>query len=142
MPTPVRIDDLEDALMWTSSIENDALLSRSTGRIYFRGPDGPVDPDFPEDIEDGAEYIAIPHKNELELGRSLVLRFVDEHAPHLADEVYDIFRHKGAYARLEVLLQRVRLLDRWHEYEQRATSKALERWAVENGFSPERGASS
>jgi hypothetical protein len=140
MPARVRYDDLEQALYWVSSppeFEADAFVSRTTGKVYFRGTDGPVNDDFPEDIEDGAEYIAFPHKNDLDLGRDLVFRFVNLHAAHLQQQVHQVFRHKGAYSGFKGLLARNSLLDNWHEYERQATQSALEEWALENGFTVE-----
>jgi hypothetical protein len=137
VPTRVRYDDLEHALYWVSSppeFEADAFVSRTNGKVYFRGTDGPVDDDFPADIEDGAECIAFPHKNELGLGRDLAFRFVNEQAAHLGHQVHEVFRHKGAYSRFKALLARSSLLDNWHEYERQATRSALEAWASENGF--------
>lgn len=123
-------------MYWLSSygLENSAYVARTTGRIYWYGPEGPVDPDAPDDPEDGAEYVAVPDKNDLNLGRQLVRAFVSEHAPHIEQEVHQLFRRRGAYARYKALLQRQDLLDRWHEYERSATRRALERWATEQGF--------
>ena len=144
MLTPISFDDLEQALLWVSSppeFDAAAFVSRTTGKIYSRGSDGPIQDDYPSNIEDGSEYIAIPHKNELDLGRNLVLRFIDEHAQHLSAEVRDAFRRKGAYSRFKALLLRHRLLENWQRYENEATAHALERWAEEQGFRVNHGKS-
>ena len=138
MPIVINLDDLEYALEWVSAslgAETQAFISRSTGRFFFQGPDGPEDPDFPEDVENDSDYLAVPHKQQLDLGRSLVLRFIDETAPRLGDEVRDIFRRSGAFSKFKALLQRTRLLDAWHAYESAATRRALEQWAAANGLS-------
>lgn len=109
-------------------------MSRATGKIYTRGCDGPVEDDYPQDIEDGTEYVAFPHKNQLDLGRSLAFRFVDECAPQIAAQVRDAFRRKGAYSQFKALLQRQHLLESWHRYENEAVVFALKRWAEEQGF--------
>jgi hypothetical protein len=142
MPATVALDELEQALYWVSSppeYECTAHISRSSGRIFSCGSDGPLDSDAPDDLDDGTQYVALPHKNDLELGRTMVFRFVDEFAPHLTDEVHKLFRQRGAYARFKALLQRHRMLDLWHEHERRATLQALEDWATEHGFIVERG---
>lgn len=123
--------------MWVScppEFEAGAFVSRSTGRICLRGADGPVEEDCPTGLDDANEYIAVPHKNELDLGRPLALRFIDEHAPQVSREVRDIFRRKGAYSRFRSLLLRHRLLEAWHGYEHEATVRALEQWAQQQGF--------
>lgn len=137
MTAQVLVDDLEEALYWVSAsnaFEAAAFVSRTSGRIYFRGPDGPVEDDFPDDIEDGTEYLAVPHKNDLDLGRDLVFRFMSERAPRLEPQVRDLFRRRGAYQQYKGLLQRHRLLDDWHAYERDATRLALEGWARDNGL--------
>jgi hypothetical protein len=34
--------------------------------------------DLPDDLETSDRYLAIPHKNDLDLGNNLALRFVEE----------------------------------------------------------------
>lgn len=137
-PVVVSLSDLEDALAWVSGppeFETAAFVSRTTGQIHLRSEDGPVTDDFPDDIDDGTTYLAVPHKNDLDLGRDLVFRFVGEAAPELLDEVHGFFRKKGAYARFKAALERRRLLDDWHTFERRETLKALADWAAEHGLS-------
>ena len=142
MPSLLALENLEQALFWVSSppeFEAQAFISRTTGRIYSRNSDGPIDDDFPDDIDDATEYLAFPMKGELNLGRNLAVAFIDEFAPQVAHEVREVFHRKGAYGRFKSLLQRHRLLDQWHEYERQATASALCRWAEENGFQVKRG---
>lgn len=141
MPVTVDLGALEDALLWVSSppeLECSAHVARSTGRVFCRGADGPLDPDAPDDLDDPEDCVELPHRNDLELGRTLVFRFVDAFAPQLSEEVHRIFHRRGAYARFKALLQRRRLLDRWHDHEREATREALARWATENGFTVDR----
>lgn len=79
-----------------------------------------------------AKYIAIPHKNDLELGKRLVLRFADEFLPDVLDEVYDIFRRRGAYGRFKNLLERRGMLSQWYEYEEKSQKEALRRWCEDS----------
>ncbi len=134
--TPIRLDDLEAALDGSSSadLDNQAFIDRSTGKVHFRSLPGDADEDLPEDIEDGARYIAAPHRNELDLGRDLVFEFVAREAAHLSDPVHSAFRRKGAYAEFKSILDRAGLLDRWYRFEDSATKDALLRWAKENDF--------
>lgn len=137
MTAVVSLSALEEALDWVSGppeLDAEAFVSRTTGAIYFRNMDGPMEDDPPEDIDNGMAYLPVPHKNDLDLGRRLVLNFIEERAPSLLDQVHELFRKKGAYSRLKGLLQRARLLDSWHEYEHHATREALTRWAAEHGL--------
>ena len=133
----VTLETLESALQWSSlggPYENEALLSRATGEVFLRSMQGDFGEELPDDIEDGTVYIAMPHKNDLDLGRSLVLAFAEEQAPAHLSVIESFFRQRGAYAKFKSLLERTQLLERWYEYEAAATKTALEAWAGENGF--------
>jgi len=133
----VKYEDLETAFDWSSSgapFENTALLNRQTGEVFLKSMHGDFDEEFPEDIEDGSIFIAAPHKHDLNLGRELVLDFVEAVAPQHLSRVEAYFRHRGAYSKFKALLERESLLDGWYKYEADATRKALLRWASENGL--------
>jgi hypothetical protein len=63
-----------------------------------------------------------------------VLNFAREFLPNDVDDVYDIFRRKGAYAKFKALLMRRNALDRWYEFEQKATERALREWCEVNSI--------
>lgn len=137
MSVPLSLDELQSAQEWVSAgdaaaVDCEAYINRATGQVYWCGEG--VDDEPPEDIEDGSLYIAVPHKSEFDLGRSLALRFVEEHLPRELDTVYEYFRKRGAYSKFKSLLDRVGQLDAWHEYEQAATETALREWCEQNGF--------
>jgi hypothetical protein len=89
--------------------------------------------DLPEDLETSDRYIAVPHKNDLRLGRPLALTFVNQELPNDFDTVAGFFRRRGAYARFKDLLLARGMLERWYDYENRATEEALLAWCEENG---------
>jgi hypothetical protein len=137
MSVRVDLDELLDAFEWvsageTAAVSAEAYIRRTDGQIVWCGEG--IDEEPPDDIEDGTLYIAVPHKNELDLGRSLALRFVEEHLPRSLEEVEIYFRKRGAYSRFKSLLERVGQLDAWHRYEQGAKEESLRQWCVENGF--------
>lgn len=141
MSTRVDLDDLLAALEWIGSceaagVDGEALVSRATGAVHWSGEG--ADENLPEDIEDETKYVAIPGSRDLELGRSLALRFVAERLPDSYELVSQYFRKKGAYSRFKAELQRAGRLEAWFEYEQRAIEKALRTWGEENGFVIER----
>jgi hypothetical protein len=78
------------------------------------------------------KYIAIPDKRELDLGKALVLNFARDVLPGDYEEIRDIFHRRGAYQKFKALLVRRRALDRWHEYENKATEEALRDWCSWN----------
>jgi hypothetical protein len=137
MRVSVDLDDLLAAYEWVgagevATVDAEAYVSRITGTIHWCGEG--VDEEPPEDIEDGSLYVAVPHKSEFDLGRSLALAFVDEHLPRSSETVRDYFHRRGAYQRFKALLAQAGQLEAWHQYEQKAKEEALNRWCVENGF--------
>ncbi len=143
MSVSVDLDDLLAAYEWVSAgevaaLDAEAYIDRLTGKIYWRGEG--VDEELPEDIEDESLYIAVPHRSEFDLGRSLALAFVDKYLPRSSDTVREYFRGRGAYQRFKALLAQAGQLDAWHRYEQAATEVALSEWCAENGFSVSRSA--
>jgi hypothetical protein len=132
----VSFDDIETAFFFVSMDQqfmNNAYLCKETGEIYYTSEMGDSD-ELPEDIDDPERYIAIPHKNELDLGKALVLEFTSTYLPEELDQVYAIFRHKGAYARYKELLERKGALDDWYNFEHERQTMALKEWCRENNI--------
>jgi hypothetical protein len=104
-----------------------------TGAIYWVSETGAIEEeDLPDDLETSDRYIAIPHKNELDLGNNLALRFAEEQLPHRYASVEACFRHRGAYARFKELLAAAQCLDRWYAFEAESTQRALRNWCNAN----------
>ena len=87
-----------------------------------------------EDIEDPEKYITIPHKNELDLGRALVIEFTEKYLPEEVDKVNLFFRRKGAYSRYKDFLERRGLLKDWYEFENERQTAVLREWCRENNI--------
>ncbi|WP_246801446.1 hypothetical protein [Rhizobium leguminosarum] len=82
----VDFSEILDAFEFVSSVgigENTAFLSKETGKIYWHS-DWADDVEEIPDIEDSEEYIRIPEKKELDLGKPLVLKFARHHLPTIA----------------------------------------------------------
>ena len=92
----------------------------------------PLEEEIPEDLETSDRYIAIPHKNDLDLGSELALRFAAEELPGLCNRVEQFFRHRGAYARFKELLASEGCLDKWYAFEAESTERALRNWCTDN----------
>jgi hypothetical protein len=133
----VSYAELLEAFEWVSasgSMENSAFVSRKTGCAHWASQSGELEAELPEDIEDASVYVAVPHKNDLDLGRALALRFVEERVPDAAATVTGFFRQRGAYARFKDLLERKGILQAWYEYQAQAVESALRAWSEENGL--------
>lgn len=137
MSTSVNLEDLLTAFEWVSvgdsaAIDCAAYVSKATGKVHWSGEG--ADEELPEDIEDGTIYVAVPDKSELDLGRSLALRFVEDRLPQEYKTVYQFFRKRGAYSHFKSLLERAGQLQAWHDYERNAIEEALLNWGEQHGF--------
>ena len=135
MPASVKLSELLDALEYVSGsgpFENSAYLERTTGKIYFDSEDVEMEEQLPEDYDDGRKYIAIPHKNDLDLGRNLAIKFIEDFRPDRFDQVANFFLKRGAYSRFKDLLERQDMLEHWYKYEAEAVEAAMRTWASEN----------
>ena len=115
-------------------VDNAVYLCRETGEIYWPS-DSRDNPDaLPDHMEDGAKYIRVPGKRDLNLGRRLVMSFVGEYLPEDVDQVRGFFDRRGAYARFKGLLAERGVLDRWYDFEAKAEERALRAWCKENAI--------
>jgi hypothetical protein len=135
---PISFAELQISFEFVSSGypgENHAYLDTQSGEIYWHSEFGDNEEDLPDDI-DNEKYLEIPHKNELELGKPLVLDFVSRFLPDDYDEVTRIFSRRGAYGRYKNLLVQRGALDRWYDFSNRAEETALREWCEDNGIEP------
>ncbi|WP_306428662.1 UPF0158 family protein [Rhizobium leguminosarum] len=134
--TSMAVDfrELLDAFEFVTSVgigESTAFLCKKTGKIYWHS-DWADDVEELPDIEDSEEYTRIPEKNELDLGKPLVLKFARHHLPDDSDKILEIFSRAGAYARFKDLLEHRHAIDRWYAFERQATEEALRTWCEDN----------
>ena len=133
----VKYEDLSaafDFVSFSAPMEHQAYVSIDTGAIYWISELNPLEEEIPEDLETSDRYLAIPHKNDLDLGSDLVLRFAAAELPDRYDTVKQFFRHRGAYARFKELLASDGGLDKWYAFEAKSTEQALRNWCVENNI--------
>jgi hypothetical protein len=140
---PTSFQDILFSFEFVSSVgvgENQAVLCRRTGKIYWHSEFSDLDEfndELPDGFEDDENYIAIPDKRELDLGKPLALDFARECLPDDFDEVRYMFSKRGAYKKFRALLIRTRALDRWYDFESKATEKALREWCEVNSIEVE-----
>ena len=130
---PIKFSDIEDAFFFVIMGEmymNSAILCIKTGQIFYISDFGDSD-ELPEDIDDDTDkYIEIPHKNELDLGKPLVLEFLIMYLPDSVEKVNSFFRKKGAYSKFKDLIDAKGLLDKWYAFEEEEQNKALREWCT------------
>ena len=138
MPIPFQeiLDGFEFAATGSAG-EYQAILCRQTGKIYLQcefSDFAELNDERPDDIEDEEKYIALPDKLELGLGKPLVLDFAREFLPNDFDEVQYIFSRRGAYRKFRALVIRRNVLERWYDFESKATERALREWCEFNSI--------
>jgi hypothetical protein len=135
---PTSFQDLLLALEFVGNgDEHQAIVCRRTGKIYWRSQFSDLDEfndELPDDIEDEANYVAVPDKRELDLGKPLVLDFAREVLPDDFDEIGWMFGKRGAYKNFRAFLTRRNVLDRWYDFESKATERALREWCELNSI--------
>ena len=129
----IKYSDLEAALDFVSfsyTGENLAYFSRTTGKFYWISDciDEEEEP-LPEDLYLSSEYIQVPDKYELDLGKRMVFDFVHQYLPDDYETVFNYFRKQGAYARYKFMLEKKDMLEKWYEFETQQTKMALLAWA-------------
>ena len=131
----VKYEDISaafDFVSFAGPMEHAAYVCLETGAIYWVSELNPLEEEVPDDLGESARYVAIPHKNDLDLGTNLALRFATEELPERSTTVEGFFRHRGAYARFKELLAAEGCLDRWYAFETESTERALRNWCKEN----------
>jgi hypothetical protein len=133
---PVSFADLQLAFEFVSSGgmgENVAWLQRLSGKIYCHSAHGDKEDELPGQIDD-ENYIAIPDKRELDLGKPMVFDFVRQFLPGDHDEIRRMFSRRGAYGQYKDLLARRGVLERWYDFSDKAEEAALREWCADNGI--------
>ncbi len=134
----IKYEDLSaafDFVSFAAPMEHQAYISIDTGTISWILELNPLEEEVPEDLETSDRYIAIPHKNDLDLGSELALRFAAAELPNRYDMVAQFFRHRGAYARFKEFLASEGSLDKCYAFEAESTERALRVWCTANDIS-------
>ena len=129
-------DEIHDAFLFVNSDRygmNRAVLCQDNGEIYYHSEDGVFD-ELDEDEFDCDNFVVIPHKNDLDLGQSLVFEFVEQQMPNDFDRVQEIFSNSRAYRRFKDLLEHRDLLEKWYDFESHREVEALREWCRENAI--------
>jgi len=117
--------------------QHEAFLCKPTGKIHWRSDTLDLDEledELPEGVEDDDDYVAIPDKRNLDLGKPLVLNFAREFLPNDFDTVRYMFSKRGGYRTFRALLIRRNALERWYDFESKATENALREWCALNSI--------
>jgi|SRR5882757_11042515 hypothetical protein len=138
---PVSFQDILTGYEFVGSSDgmHRAILCKRTGKVYWHSDLSDLDglelnDELPDDVEDEENYIDIPDKRELGLGKPLAIGFAREFLPKDFDDVRYIFSKRGAYRKFRTLLERRNVLDRWYDFESKSTERALREWCELNSI--------
>jgi hypothetical protein len=68
--------------------EHSAYICLDSGKIYLHSDSVDLEEDeLPEDLDTSSRYIAVPHRNDLDVGCRLVFAFIDQQLPDNGDTV-------------------------------------------------------
>ncbi|MFT6047006.1 MAG: hypothetical protein ACI9WC_002719 [Arenicella sp.] len=125
--------DLFELVNFGWPFDHEGYICKVSGKTYFYSEFGDNEEELPDDIND-EKYLAIPHKNELNLGMNLALDFIQKYVPTELEKVRSIFHSKGAYARFKSLLEDTGNIEEWYEFEAKHTEQALREWCAEQNL--------
>ncbi len=99
----IKYADLESAfdfVSFGSFSGNEAYFSTKTGQFYWVSPniDEGEEP-IPDNLYESDEYLQVPSKHDLDLGKRLIFDFVNQFMANDLETVSQIFSKKGAYIR-------------------------------------------
>jgi hypothetical protein len=127
----VKWSELIDAFEFASfgfAGESQAFIDLDTGSLHCVADGMELEEEIPADLETSERYLALPHKNDLDLGRRLALSFAEQRLPGDFNRVSGYFRKRGAYSRFKELLDDRGVLEEWYAFEKDATERALRKW--------------
>lgn len=133
----VLLSDLLDAFEFANAgapYESSAFINLDTGAIHYTSDMIELEEELPEDLETSDRYLALPYKNELDLGRELALSFVEQELPNEYERAVGFFRSKGAYGRFKNLLESRGVIEKWYAFEAQTTEARLREWCQEHGI--------
>ena len=133
----IPYDEISSAFEFVSATapaEHNAYISLDTGKIHWVSELVSVGEELPDDLDTSDRYVSVPHKNDLDLGRNLALRFAAQEMSDSYEQVRSIFSRKGAYGQFKELLETKGLLEKWYRFEAEAQDKALREWCADNAI--------
>lgn len=137
MPTAIPFDDLQSAFNFVSAgapYERNAYIAKATGEVFHAAQIYDAYKRIPPDVDDDERYWSVPHRQDLDLGGHLELKFVQEHMPAQFAIAQEFFQRRGAHTKFHDLVAKEGKEALWRQYEHDATEKALRQWACQEGL--------
>jgi hypothetical protein len=128
----MNYDTIDNAFHYVSDAppgERMAVVHRPTGKVFLASLKAGYD-ERPAGIESDPDYVIIPHRQELDPGKPLVLEFILNHCPEQLARVEALFARPGAFRNLKDLLRRQHLLESWEVFQDQRLEALLRQWCA------------
>ncbi|HBT82567.1 MAG: hypothetical protein A2091_12400 [Desulfuromonadales bacterium GWD2_61_12] len=132
----MAFDTIDDAFHYVSNAppgERRAVVHRGSGRVYLASVKADFD-ERPAGSESDPAYLNIPHRQELDPGKPLLLEFVRSHCPGELPRIEGLFARPGAYRNVKDHFRRLGLLESWQVFEGEKISERLRQWCIAQGL--------
>jgi hypothetical protein len=129
-------DTVDDAFHFVSDAppgERSAVVRRTTGEVFLASFKAGYD-ERPAGFETDPDYRTIPHRQDLDPGKALVLEFIRSRCPAELPRVEALFARSGAFRNVKDLLRRQHLLESWQVFESQRIEALLRRWCEDQGL--------
>lgn len=133
----MAFDTIDDAFHYVSDAppgERAAVVHRITSQVFLASFKAGYD-ERPTGAESDPDYATIPHRQELDSGKPLLLEFIQSHCPSELARVEALFARPGAFRNVKDLLRRRHLLESWQVFEAQRLEALLRQWCVAQGLS-------
>lgn len=132
----MSFDAIDDAFHYVSNApvgERSAVVRRSSGQVYLASVKADFD-ERPIGSEGDPDYLIIPHRQELDPGKPLLIEFVRSHCPGELARVEGLFGRSGAFRNVKDHFRRLGLLESWQVFESQRIEFLLRQWCELQGL--------
>jgi hypothetical protein len=129
-------DTVDDAFHFLSDAppgERSAVVRRTTGEVFLASFKAGYD-ERPAGFESDPDYRTIPHRQDIDPGKALVLEFIRSRCPAELPRVEALFARSGAFRNVKDLLRRQHLLESWQVFESQRIEALLRQWCEDQGL--------
>lgn len=132
----MSFDLIDDAFHYVSNApigERSAVVHRGSGKVYLASRKADFD-ERPAGSAGDPDYVIIPHRQELDPGKPLLMEFVRSHCPGELARVEGLFARAGAFRNVKDHLRRLGLLESWQVFESQRIELLLRQWCAAQGL--------
>lgn len=132
----MSFDLIDDAFHYVSNApigERSAVVHRSSGKVYLASRKADFD-ERPAGTAGDSDYVPIPHRQDIDPGKPLLMEFVRSHCPGEQARVEGLFSRSGGFRNAKDHLRRLGLLESWQVFESQRIEFLLRQWCTAQGL--------